>query len=71
MNWLEKAIVESYKQLKAEFDVQTHSEVVQKISKLSFNSFVEDAEIRYIKNMDGKYFDAFAANLVLSLDVDA
>lgn len=71
LNWLEKAIVESYRQLKDQFNTETHSEVVTKISKLGFNSFVEDAEIRYIKNMDGKYFDAFAANLVSGLDVDA
>ena len=69
-NWLDKAIVESYRQLKAQFDTEVHSEVVKKISKLSFNSFVEDAEIKYIKNMDGKYFNAFAANLVSGLDVD-
>ena len=69
-NWLDKAIFESYKQLKAQFDTEVHSEVVKKISKLGFNSFVEDAEIKYIKNMDGKYFNAFAANLVQGLDVD-
>ena len=69
-NWLDKAIVESYRQLKAQFDTEIHSEVVKKISKLGFNSFVEDAEIKYIKNMDGKYFNAFAANLVSGLDVD-
>ena len=71
MNWLEKAIIESYRQMKAQFDSETHSEVVKKISKLGFNSFVEDAEIKYIKNMDGKYFDAFAANLLSGLDVDS
>jgi hypothetical protein len=69
-NWLDKAIVESYRQMKAQFDGEVHSEVVKKISKLGFNSFVEDAEIKYIKNMDGKYFNAFAANLVAGLDVD-
>ncbi len=71
MNWLEKAIVESYRLMKNQFDTETHSEVVKKISKLGFNSFVEDVEIKYIKNMDGKYFDAFAANLVAGLDVDS
>jgi len=69
MNWLEKAIVESYKQMKDQFDTETHSEVVKKISNLGFNSFVSDAEIKYIKNMDSKYFDAFSANLVNGLDV--
>jgi hypothetical protein len=28
MNWLEKAIIESYRQMKAQFDTETHSEVV-------------------------------------------
>lgn len=28
LNWLEKAIIQSYKQLKEQFDVQVHSEVV-------------------------------------------
>ena len=70
MNYLEKAIVESYRQMKEQFDTEVHSEVVKKISKLGFNSFVEDAEIKYIKNMDPKYFDAFSANLVSGLDAD-
>lgn len=70
LNWLEKAITESYRQLKEQFDTETHSEVVKKITNLGFNSFVEDAEIKYIKNMDGKYFDAFTLNLVSGLDVD-
>ena len=69
MNWLEKAIIESYKQMKAQFDVDTKSEVVKKITDLTFNSFVADAEIKYIKNMDSKYFTAFSANLVNGLDV--
>ena len=69
MNWLEKPIVESYKEMKEQFDVEIHSEAVQKISNLGFNSFVEDAEIKFIKNMDAKYYDAFAANLVSGLDV--
>ena len=56
--------------MKAQFDSEVHSEVVKKISKLGFNLFVEDAEIKYIKNMDGKYFNAFAASLVSGLDVD-
>ncbi len=56
--------------MKAQFDTEVHSEVVKKISKLGFNSFVEDAEIKYIKNMDGKHFNAFAANLLAGLDVD-
>lgn len=43
---------------------------MKKITNLGFNSFVEDAEIKYIKNMDGKYFDAFTLNLVSGLDVD-
>ena len=50
--------------------MQTHSEVVKKITNLGFNTFSEDAEIKYIKNMDGKYFDAFSQNLVNGLDVD-
>jgi hypothetical protein len=69
MNWLEKAIVQSYKQMKEQFNIETHSEVVKKISNLGFDSFVSDAEIKYIKNMDSKYFDAFSANLVNGLDV--
>jgi hypothetical protein len=69
LNWLEKAIIESYRQMKEQFDTETHSDVVKKISNLGFNSFVQDAEIKYIKNMDSKYFDAFAANLVNGLDV--
>ena len=44
--------------------------MVKKITNLGFNTFTEDAEIRYIKNMDGKYFDAFSQNLVNGLDVD-
>jgi hypothetical protein len=70
LNWLEKAIISSYKQLKDQFDTQTQSEVVRKITNLGFNTFSEDAEIKYIKNMDGKYFDAFSQNLVNGLDVD-
>jgi hypothetical protein len=70
LNWLEKAIISSYKQLKEQFDTQTQSEVVKKITNLGFNTFSEDAEIKYIKNMDGKYFDAFSQNLVNGLDVD-
>ncbi len=69
INWLEKAIVQSYKQMKDQFNTETHSEVVKKISNLGFDSFVSDAEIKYIKNMDSKYFDAFSANLVNGLDV--
>ncbi len=56
--------------MKDQFDSEVHSEVVKKISKLGFNSFVENAEIKYIKNMDGKYFNAFAANLMSGLEVD-
>ena len=56
--------------MKAQFDSEVHSEVVKKTSKLGFDSFVDNAEIKYIKKMDGKYFNAFAANLVSGLDVD-
>ena len=54
LNWLERAVIESYKNLKAQFDGQAKREVVRKITRLGFNSFVEDAEIKFIKNMQGE-----------------
>jgi hypothetical protein len=56
--------------MKAQFEGETHSEEVKKITDLSFNTFVEDTEIKYIKNMDGKFFDAYSQNLVNGLDVN-
>jgi hypothetical protein len=56
--------------MKEQFEGETHTDVVKKITDLGYNSFVEDAEIKYIKNIDGKYFDAYSQNLVNGLNVD-
>lgn len=63
-------MVESYKNLKAQFEGESKREVVKKISSLGFDSFVENAEIKFIKNMQAKYFNSFADNLMASLEVD-
>ena len=70
LNWLERAVIESYKNLKAQFEGEAKREVVKKITNLGFDSFVEDAEIKFIKNMQGQYFPAFADNLMATLTVD-
>jgi hypothetical protein len=69
-NWLDRAIVSSYNQMKGQFDTQTKSKVVKKITSLSFNKFVENTEIKYIKEMDASNYEPFAANLISGLDTD-
>jgi len=68
-NWLEKAIKSSYLVMKEQFNVKTHSEAVKKITNLGFNSFVLDADIRFIKEMEGDYFPDFTKNFINNLDV--
>jgi hypothetical protein len=53
LNWLERAVIESYKNLKAQFEGEAKREVVKRISSLGFENFVEDAEIKFIKNLQG------------------
>ena len=59
-NWLERAVIETYKNMKAQFEGETKREVVKKIQNLGFENFVQDAEIKFIKNLQGKYFPNFA-----------
>lgn len=70
-NWLERAVVETYKNMKAQFEGESKREVVQRIQKLGFENFVQDAEIKFIKNLQGKYFPNFSKDLLNSLNVDA
>jgi hypothetical protein len=67
---LEKAVIESYKNMRAKFEGETKREFVKKISNLGFDSLLENAEIKFIKNMQGQYFDAFADNFITSLIVE-
>jgi hypothetical protein len=68
-NWLENAIKSSYLVMKEQFNVKTHSDAVKKITNLGFNSFVLDADIRFIKEMEGDYFPDFTKNFLSNLDV--
>jgi hypothetical protein len=52
-NWLEKAIKSSNLVMKDQFNVKTHSEATKKITNLGFNSFVLNADIRSIKEIEG------------------
>jgi hypothetical protein len=56
--------------MKGQFDGQTKSKIVKKITKLSFTKFVEDCEIKYIREMDASNYESFAANLISGLDTD-
>lgn len=71
LNWLENAIIQSYKELKSQFDNETHSEVILKITKFGFKNYVEDAVVQFIKNLHPEYFDMFSDNLLDGLDTDS
>lgn len=40
LNWLERAVIHSYNNLKAQFDGEEKREIVQKISNFGFTTFV-------------------------------
>jgi hypothetical protein len=70
-NWLMNAIVNTFNTLKAEFDGHsaTQSEQVKRITNLSFNSFVEDAQIEYIQKMQGSFFDNYADHITSQINI--
>jgi hypothetical protein len=59
MNWLERAIVESYNNLKAEFEGAEKREVVARITSLSFLTFTEKAKIKFVKGMEMSKYPEF------------
>jgi len=56
--------------MRGQFDTQTKSKIVKKITKLSFTKFVEDCEIKYIREMEASNYESYAANLISTLDTD-
>lgn len=59
-DWLINAIIQSYTQLKQDFQAKTQSQQVQRITSLGFTTFEESAQIQYISNLQGAYFNNYA-----------